>query len=110
MVNVKSGWGAVVFWGVFSGLCYALLFHYADALIRLAQTTVDTCAVVEGGKTIYYSKPDAAECAVKGGQMIAGNGWYIFAPIMVALIISYAHGAFTGQFWEAIGLTAAKKK
>jgi hypothetical protein len=42
--------------------------------------------------------------------MLAGNGWYVFAPIAIAFAISYAHGIFTGQFWEVIGLTAANKK
>ncbi len=29
-------------------------------------------------------------------------------PIMVAFIFSYFHGAFTGLFWEILGLRAAK--
>lgn len=110
MGKIKRGWGATLFWGGLSGLCYAALFYYADDFIRLAHTTADTCAVVEGDKTIYFSKPDPAQCAAQRGQMIAGNGWHVFAPIAVALIISYTHGAFTGHFWEALGLTAANKK
>lgn len=109
MVDIKRGWAGLLFWAVCSGLCYLFLFHYADALIHLAHTTVDTCMVVDGGKTLYFSKPDAAACDAKGGQMLAGNGWYVFAPIAIAFAISYAHGIFTGQFWEVIGLTAAKK-
>lgn len=107
---IKSGWSAVLFWGGFSGLCYFLLFQYADEFIRLAHTTADACAVIEEDKTVYFNKPSQDQCAAKSGQMIEGNHWHVLAPIAVALIISYAHGAFTGHFWEALGLTAAKKK
>lgn len=109
-VNLKSDWSTVLFWGGLSGLCYVTLFYYADEFIQLAHTTVDACVVVEEDKTSYFHKPDAEACAAKGGRMTEGNGWHVFAPIGVALIISYTHGLFTGHFWEALGLTAAKKK
>lgn len=30
-------------------------------------------------------------------------------PVGVAFVFSYFHGAFTGLFWECLGLRAAKK-
>ena len=102
-------WGKTIVWGSLSALCYAALYHYAEEFIRLAHTTVDACAVATGGKTVYLIKPDALECAARGGQMIVGNLWHVWAPIAVALAISYTHGTFTGSFWESLGFTAAKK-
>ena len=29
-------------------------------------------------------------------------------PVVVAFVFSYFHGAFTGHFWESLGLRAAK--
>ncbi|HPB76848.1 MAG TPA: hypothetical protein PLY96_16565, partial [Chromatiaceae bacterium] len=29
-------------------------------------------------------------------------------PVVVAFVFSYFHGAFTGHFWETLGLRAAK--
>lgn len=29
-------------------------------------------------------------------------------PVLVAFVFSYFHGAFTGHFWESLGLRAAK--
>lgn len=37
------------------------------------------------------------------------GGWYFLLPISVAFIFSLVHGAFTGHFWDSIGLKAAKK-
>lgn len=31
---------------------------------------------------------------------------YFLVPIVIAFIFSFAHGAFTGYFWEALGITA----
>ncbi|MFN4148598.1 MAG: hypothetical protein ACK4E4_03510 [Rhodocyclaceae bacterium] len=35
--------------------------------------------------------------------------WLVLVPIAIAFAISFAHGAFTGLFWEAMGLKAATK-
>lgn len=37
------------------------------------------------------------------------GGWYFILPIGVAFIFSIVHGAFTGHFWDSVGLKAAKK-
>lgn len=36
-----------------------------------------------------------------------GEKWLFFVPVAVAFAFSYIHGAFTGHFWESIGLRAS---
>ena len=37
------------------------------------------------------------------------GGVYAALPVMTAFIFSFAHGAFTGSFWSALGIEASKK-
>ena len=30
--------------------------------------------------------------------------WYFVLPVLTALVFSLAHGAFTGYFWDALGV------
>jgi hypothetical protein len=34
------------------------------------------------------------------------DGWYPVLPVVTAFVFSLAHGAFTGYFWEVLGVTA----
>jgi hypothetical protein len=34
------------------------------------------------------------------------DGWYPVLPVVTAFVFSIAHGAFTGYFWEVLGVTA----
>lgn len=34
------------------------------------------------------------------------DGWYPLLPVLTAFGFSFAHGAFTGYFWEVIGVVA----
>lgn len=34
------------------------------------------------------------------------DGWYPLLPVLTALVFSLAHGAFTGYFWEVMGVQA----
>ena len=34
------------------------------------------------------------------------DGWYPVLPIVTAFVFSFAHGAFTGYFWEVLGVRA----
>jgi ribose/xylose/arabinose/galactoside ABC-type transport system permease subunit len=34
------------------------------------------------------------------------DGWYPLLPVVTALVFSLAHGAFTGYFWEVLGVKA----
>jgi hypothetical protein len=34
------------------------------------------------------------------------DGWYPVLPVLTAFVFSIAHGAFTGYFWEVLGVTA----
>lgn len=38
------------------------------------------------------------------------DGWYPALPIVAAFVFSFAHGAFTGYFWEVLGVTARLKR
>ncbi len=58
---------------------YILLFAFNDEIRHMAEATS------RGDKTLF------------------------FVPIIIALVFSLVHGAFTGYFWEALGLKAKKK-
>ncbi len=60
--------------GIASGLLYFFLFEYEGELRHLEQLTRD-------GEKIDF-----------------------LVPIIVALVFSVVHGAFTGHFWELLGL------
>ena len=36
------------------------------------------------------------------------DGLYPALPVIAALVFSFAHGAFTAYFWEALGVTARR--
>ena len=38
------------------------------------------------------------------------DGWFPALPVLAALVFSFAHGAFTGYFWEVLGIKARRKK
>ena len=110
MAFIQPGWTRTLLWGSITTVCYLGIFAYADDLIRFAHTTTHACVVGEGADALYYNKPTPEACAEKGGTLIEGNGWLVLVPILIAFAISFFHGAFTGHFWDAIGLRAATKK
>jgi hypothetical protein len=64
--------------GVASAALYALLFLFADELVELAHLTRE------------------------------GNKLYALIPLAIAMVFSLVHGAFTGYFWDLLGLRAKK--
>lgn len=38
------------------------------------------------------------------------GGVYALLPIATAFLFSFVHGSFTGNFWTALGIEAAKSK
>jgi len=38
------------------------------------------------------------------------DGWFPVLPVLAAFVFSFAHGAFTGYFWEVLGIRALRKK
>ena len=34
--------------------------------------------------------------------------WYFILPVMAAFVFSFAHGNFTSQFWDILGIKAKK--
>lgn len=41
-------------------------------------------------------------------ELTGRGGWFFIVPVTVAFVFSYAHGAFTGAFWDALGIHARK--
>ncbi len=37
-------------------------------------------------------------------------GWGFLFPILIAFLFSFVHGAFTGGFWDMLGLKAQTRK
>ncbi|MDP3515069.1 MAG: hypothetical protein Q8S20_20195 [Sulfuritalea sp.] len=105
----QAHWGKTIFWGVATAALYAAMFAWSDLLLQLAHTTPDVCIVDQGGTTIYYHKADTASCAAMNGHIEPGVWWHVLIPILLAFAISIVHGAFTGLFWEAMGLKPAAR-
>jgi hypothetical protein len=36
------------------------------------------------------------------------GSWYFITPVLIAFVFSYFHGAFTGHFWDILGIKARK--
>jgi len=75
-----NGLAKAIVYGAASLALYALLFLYAEETVELARRT-------------------------REGEKI----WFL-VPIVIAFAFSLVHGAFTGAFWDAIGLRPADKK
>lgn len=106
-------WGRTIFWGSLTALLYAALFYYADLVLHLAHTTPESCVIGHGAGATYLHHADAAACAARGGHLEPGNRWNVLLPILIAFAVSFVHGAFTGLFWDIMGLkpaTSAKAK
>ena len=69
-----------VTYGAASITLYALLFMYSDETIDFARRTRE-------GETVWF-----------------------LVPILIAFLFSLVHGAFTGAFWDALGLKPAARK
>ena len=41
-------------------------------------------------------------------ELSSEGGWYFLIPVAIAFVFSYAHGAFTGYFWDLLGIKAKK--
>lgn len=108
MADAQTNMGRVLIWGGITAALYWGLFHFAGEFQHLAHTTMDACVVQDPDHTRYYSKATAELCSAKAGTFIAGTWWYVFAPIAMALALSYTHGIFTGLFWDVVGLKAKK--
>ena len=104
----KAHWGRTLFWGAAAGLLYVLMFSYAGEILHFMHTTPDACVITQGDQTTYLHHPDPALCAAKGGEVHAGHWYLALVPILIALLISWAHGTFTGLFWDSMGLKAAQ--
>lgn len=43
-------------------------------------------------------------------MMSLQSGWGFLVPIGIAFLFSFVHGAFTGGFWDMVGLKAQTRK
>lgn len=50
-----------------------------------------------------------ADTVIQMARETPQRPWLVFVPIAIAFAISWAHGTFTGLFWEAMGLKPATK-
>ncbi len=41
-------------------------------------------------------------------EFTSRGGWYFIAPVAIAFVFSYFHGAFTSHFWDSLGIKAKK--
>lgn len=41
-------------------------------------------------------------------RLSALGGWYFLVPVTIAFAFSLVHGAFTGHFWDLLGIKARK--
>lgn len=103
----QARWGKTIFWGIVTAAIYVALFADAEFILRLAHTTPQSCVVGDGARTIYYHKVDPVACAAQGGRPEPGHPWHVLVPILIAFAVSLVHGAFTGLFWEMMGLKPA---
>jgi hypothetical protein len=108
MAMNQNTWGRTLGWGVVTAGLYGFLLLYSETFERLAHTTLDTCLVHNDSDPAYHHKTSPEQCAAEKGSFIEGTWWYVFAPIAMALALSYAHGIFTGLFWDVVGLKAKK--
>jgi len=74
----KKPFAATLLYGIASLVLYALLLLNSDLFVDWAQRT-------RNGEKILF-----------------------LIPVLVAFVFSYFHGAFTGYFWETLGLRAAR--
>ena len=107
MERQKANWGKAIFWGAVTAVLYAVLFSYSETVLHMAHTTPAACVVGHETGAVYYHKAGLEACAAEGGEMVPGTWWHVLLPILIAFAVSYVHGAFTGLFWELMGLKPA---
>ena len=105
-----GSWSRTIFWGAVTATLYAVMFYYADFILHLAHTTPNACIVGNGPGNTYFHNVDPAACTARGGRFEPGTWWHVLPPIAIAFVISFTHGAFTGLFWDMMGLKPAMKK
>lgn len=102
-------WMKTVLWGGMTALLYLGMFYYADMIIHLAHSTPESCVVIKDSQPVYFHKVDVATCTAHGGHIEPAQAWHVLIPILIAFALSFTHGAFTGLFWEVMGLKPANR-
>ncbi len=52
---------------------------------------------------LYYFEEPILDWSKQGG-------WYFIVPLTIAFVFSLVHGAFTGHFWDFLGVKAKSVK
>jgi hypothetical protein len=72
--------------------------HGRASVIRLAFFGVVTVLLY----TLLFVLEEPIMAFIRRGH------WAFVLPIAIAFLVSYFHGAFTGGFWEVLGIKAKK--
>ena len=80
--------------------------HAAAASSRALVTTLSLGAASAGLYFLRYLLSDALPELAE--ETRRGKKAYALVPLAVAMVFSFVHGAFTGHFWELLGLRAKK--
>lgn len=94
--------------GIASVALYWGLITYSGDITHFAYGTSEACVVGQGADAQHFQKATAELCSAQGGTLQEGHWYYVLIPIVIAFIMSYVHGAFTGLFWDTVGLKAKK--
>lgn len=43
-------------------------------------------------------------------ELSSKGHWYFVLPLVIAFVFSFVHGAFTADFWDALGVKASRKR
>lgn len=65
---------------------------------RLAALTALTVGLYLG---LYFNEAAVLDVSTRGH-------WWFLAPVAIAFVFSFVHGAFTGLFWDVLGVKAKR--
>jgi hypothetical protein len=82
----------------------------ANRIVRSPRALVLTLVLGTASAALYFLlflfSDELTELA--GANRDGEHQLYAFIPLAVALVFSLVHGAFTGHFWDLLGLRAKK--
>ncbi|CAA7622467.1 hypothetical protein [Magnetospirillum sp. UT-4] len=77
------------------------------AIAKLTPATLKTLALGALSLALYILLFSFEETVL---QLSTGGGMGFLVPIAIAFLFSFVHGAFTGGFWDMLGLKANTRK
>ncbi len=67
---------------------------------------LETALLGIGSAVLYFLLFYFEDTVLGWSKGFKKEGWFFIAPIVIALVFSVVHGAFTGHFWELLGIRA----